>query len=48
MTACDTNILVPALESSHADHQAVTHFATANGKHFQGFGFQKIWNPLAA
>lgn len=24
----------------------VTHFATANPKHFSGFGFKKVWNPL--
>jgi uncharacterized protein len=24
----------------------VTHFATANTKDFQGFGFEKVWNPL--
>ena len=27
-------------------HYNVTDFATANGKHFQGFGFSKVWNPL--
>ena len=26
MTACDTNILFPALEASHADHQAARAF----------------------
>lgn len=24
----------------------VTHFATANVRDFQGWGFQKVWNPL--
>ncbi|HEY5791968.1 MAG TPA: VapC toxin family PIN domain ribonuclease [Chthoniobacterales bacterium] len=24
----------------------VTHFATANVKDFQGFGFERVWNPL--
>jgi uncharacterized protein len=24
----------------------VTHFATRNVKHFDGFGFQSVWNPL--
>ncbi len=24
----------------------VTHFATSNTKDFQGWGFQKVWNPL--
>ena len=24
----------------------VTEFATANVKDFDGFGFQKVWNPL--
>jgi len=24
----------------------VTDFATANGKHFRGFGFSRVWNPL--
>jgi len=28
-------------------HHGVTHFATANSKHFGGFGFEKVWNPLA-
>jgi len=27
-------------------HHGVTRFATANTKHFQGFGFQEVWNPL--
>lgn len=27
-------------------HHGVTHFATANTVHFQGFGFEKVWNPL--
>jgi len=26
----------------------VTDFATANTKDFQGMGFLKVWNPLAA
>ena len=29
-------------------HHGVTAFATANAKHFRGFGFAKVWNPLAA
>lgn len=28
-------------------HFGVTHLATANVKHFQDFGFEKVWNPLA-
>ncbi len=28
-------------------HHGVTHFATANEKHFGGFGFEKAWNPVA-
>ncbi len=28
-------------------HYNVTHFATANKKHFQDFGFERVWNPLA-
>lgn len=28
-------------------HHGVTHFATANEAHFKGFGFQRVWNPLA-
>lgn len=24
----------------------ITRFATVNEKHFQGFGFEKVWNPL--
>ena len=27
-------------------HHGVTRFATANVKHFQGFGFTEVWNPL--
>ena len=28
--------------------QGVTEFATANVKHFQGLGFERVFNPLAA
>jgi uncharacterized protein len=28
-------------------HHGVTRFATANVKHFKGFGFEKVWNPLS-
>jgi uncharacterized protein len=27
-------------------HGGVTHFATSNVKDFQGWGFEKVWNPL--
>lgn len=27
-------------------HHGVTDFATRNTKHFKGFGFQRVWNPL--
>lgn len=27
-------------------HHGVTHFATANVSHFEGFGFDEVWNPL--
>lgn len=27
-------------------HHGVTHFATANQRHFREFGFTKVWNPL--
>ncbi len=27
-------------------HHGVTRFATANVKHFKGFGFAEVWNPL--
>ena len=27
-------------------HHGVTHFATANTKDFQEFGFTQVWNPL--
>lgn len=27
-------------------HHGVTHFATANVEHFEGFGLEKVWNPL--
>lgn len=29
-------------------HHGVTHFATGNTSHFQGFGFEKVWSPLDA
>jgi len=29
-------------------HHGVDRFATANVKHFQEFGFRKVWNPLKA
>ncbi|MBL8826289.1 MAG: PIN domain-containing protein [Planctomycetaceae bacterium] len=29
-------------------HHGVTHFATANEKHFTEFGFERVWNPLQA
>jgi toxin-antitoxin system PIN domain toxin len=29
-------------------HHGVTEFATANVKDFAGFGFTRVWNPLAA
>ena len=28
-------------------HHGVTHFATANEKHFEDFGFQNVWNPVS-
>ena len=27
-------------------HHGVTHFATANDRHFDRFGFKSVWNPL--
>ncbi|MCA9195370.1 MAG: hypothetical protein KDB03_26545 [Planctomycetales bacterium] len=27
-------------------HHGVTHFATANDRHFTDFGFEAVWNPL--
>ncbi len=27
-------------------HHGVTHFATANAKDFEEFGFQEVWNPF--
>jgi uncharacterized protein len=27
-------------------HHGVTHFATANVPHFEGFGFTRVWNPI--
>lgn len=27
-------------------HHGVTHFATANARHFNDFGFDEVWNPL--
>jgi uncharacterized protein len=29
-------------------HHGVTHFATANTKDFQEFGFARVWDPLAS
>ena len=29
-------------------HFRVTHFAAANAKPFKGFGFDRVWNPLAS
>jgi len=28
-------------------HHGVTRFATANVKHFKGFGFAEVWNPVS-
>jgi len=28
-------------------HHGVTHFATANDKHFEAFGFAKVWSPIS-
>lgn len=28
-----------------AERQDVTHFATSNVKHFEGFGFERFWSP---
>lgn len=28
-------------------HHGVTHFATANAKHFESLGLEKAWNPAA-
>lgn len=28
-------------------HHGVTEFASANVKDFEGFGFKRVWNPLA-
>ena len=27
-------------------HHGITEFATANTKDFEGFGFERVWNPL--
>ncbi|NLT71060.1 MAG: VapC toxin family PIN domain ribonuclease, partial [Verrucomicrobiaceae bacterium] len=29
-------------------YHGVTHFATANAKHFERFGFEKVWSPMNA
>ena len=29
-------------------HHGVTEFATTNVKDFEGFGFRRVWNPLAS
>jgi uncharacterized protein len=28
-------------------HHGVTHFATANVAHFEGFGFERVWSPVS-
>ncbi len=28
-------------------HHGTTHFATANEGHFEGFGFERVWNPIS-
>ena len=28
-------------------HHGVTHFATANDRHFANFGFERVWNPCS-
>ena len=28
-------------------HHGVTQFATANTKHFDGFGFERVWSPIS-
>lgn len=28
-------------------HHGVTHFATTNAKHFEGFGFEQVWSPAS-
>jgi uncharacterized protein len=28
-------------------HHGVAEFATRNNKHFTGFGFSRVWNPLS-
>lgn len=40
--SCDWRLALALLQ------QGVTDFATVNEKDFEGFGFQKLWNPLAA
>jgi uncharacterized protein len=29
-------------------HHGVTHFASANVTHFDGFGFERVWSPVAS
>lgn len=40
--------VVDARLASTLRHHGVLEFATANVKDFQGFGFQRVWNPVAS
>ena len=40
-TIIDTRLALTLL------HHGVTEFATANTRHFQEFGFSRVWNPAA-
>ena len=45
--SADTNLFLHAANPDSPHHQAAREFfATANEKHFGGFGFKKVWNPL--
>ncbi|MFM8358316.1 MAG: hypothetical protein ACKOET_07130 [Verrucomicrobiota bacterium] len=47
MLSFDTNSEPSAGSSMPAlRHDGVTEFATANVKDFEGFGFERVWNPL--
>jgi toxin-antitoxin system PIN domain toxin len=40
-------VIFDALLALTLRHHGVTEFATRNEAHFAGFGFSRVWNPLA-
>lgn len=49
MLSIDANLLLFTQSTALALHAfGVTEFATANVKDFEGLGFARVWNPVAA